>query len=394
MDFVGEYTSKTKEAQRKAKMAEALQKMALTPQSGTIDSGGYSAVMPDGTVMNTPGQQQVNYGGVLSGLGAAFLGNKAEENAATAETEAQNARMEALKGMIGSGGATLTPEQVIQLDGLGLDANTMKLMMPKETPFGALSQGTNTKAGIALAESLGKITPETASQMRAALDAQENADKEKYVFEQHNKTFAPDRPRGMTMAEWARTDPEGFAAMKRAEAEAARLGKPPVLSPYDTQFQKDQAKIDAKVLEGSGKIDSAIETAKQYSQRQKDKPYDGTKFRLADDAAKTVGLDILPSSYNTEVQQQLQDANQFHLNAMEQMRGFGQVTESEQAIISKTQFDIYDSAEARQKKVDTILQQLEIGKAKVEAAKSRVGARSAYGSQMAPSTGGWSIEEE
>lgn len=387
MDFVGQYKTKQSEAAAARKKADALAKMGLDMSGEAINTGGFEYMSPEGGTMSAPGYTQVNYGDAIGKLGAAFMGRGAEKDATSAEDAAKTAQMEALKNVLGNGSA-LTPESVMQAEQLGMTPAMMKLVIPEKPSVGAVTQGAATPAGRAALVAMGAITQEQADQMGAAADAgsaaEAKAAQEAYLFEQQNKKFAPQVPRGMTMAQFAQSDPEGYRAMKDAEAQAALQGKAPVLSPYDTQFQKDQAKIDAKVLEGSGKIDGAITTAAQYLGRQKATPYDGTKYRAMDDAAKVVGVDAVPSSYNTEVQSQLQDAKQFHLNAMEQMRGYGQVTESEQAIIAATQFDIYDSAQARQKKLETIEKQLQIAKTKIDAAKARVGSRSAYGPQAAP----------
>lgn len=365
----------------KKKLADALRRAQMntaalqgTPMPNTIASPGAQG---GGGVYSQPDQVQANWAAPIQGLGLAFMGNRQEAKAAEAEAEAEAAKqaeMEAVMKQGATGQGTITPEMAIKLQNLGVDAATMKLLMPSKTNLGAVTQAARDPAGIRALVATGTWTKEQGdealTQLAADKAAEVEASKAQYKFEQDNKSHRPATPRAETEIEWAQRDPEGWAKFQKDKARAAMEGKPAPVNPYEKKFQEEQAKTDVKVLEGGGKVQAGIERADKYLAQLKEAPYDGTKYRLMDDAATVVGLPK-PSDYSEEVQMQNQDAKQFHLDAMEQMRGFGQVTESEQAIIAATQFDIYDTPGARQKKMETIRAALVRGMEKVEAARKR-----------------------
>jgi hypothetical protein len=366
---------------------------------GPVDTG---AIVTPGSsggegIYAQPSRVQANWAGPLAQVGMAYMGRGAEKKATEAEDAATAARMGALQQVMGGGvgqGGQLTPEQAVQLQELGIDGATLKLMMPKAANLGAVTQAARDPAGIRALVTTGQWTKEQGDQALAALEADQNkatqAEKDQYMFEQQNKSHRPTQGRAETEIEWAQRDPEGWAEFQRKKAEAAMTGKPAPVNPYEKKRQEEQAKIDVKTMEGGSKIQAGIMRADQYLKDIEAAPYDGTKYRLMDDAATVVGLPK-PSDYSEEVQKQNQDAKQFHLDAMEQMRGFGQVTESEQAIIAATQFDIYDTPGARKKKIETIRAALVRGQEKVNEARARA---QAGGGVPGVAPGGWEIVDD
>jgi hypothetical protein len=234
---------------------------------------------------------------------------------------------------------------------------------------------------------MGVWTKEQGDRALAAINEQKVADKaaaeEAYLFEQQNKAFAPQIPRGMSELEFYQADPEGYQAWLEAK-EAAKPAEPTV---YEDAAQREQAKTDVKVTQGLEKLTMASSRADKLLEKYTTKPYTkGAKYRALDMAGSMLPGDQRLSSFDPEVQEMLQDSKQFHLDAMEQMRGFGQVTESEQKIIEATQFDIYDSPQALLKKIDTIRGALRSGLSKVQAAKARL--------EAVPGLGGSSYSED
>lgn len=388
-----DYLAKKKLADALRKAQERTAALQGTPMPNTIASPGAQG---SGGVYSQPDQVQANWAAPIQGLGLAFMGNRQEQKATEAEAEAEVAKQAEMEAVMqqGSQGGTITPDMAIKLQNLGVDAATMKLIMPSKTNLGAVTQAARDPAGIRALVATGTWTKEQGDEALAQLAADKAAEveasKAQYKFEQENKSHRPATPRAETEIEWAQRDPEGWAKFQRDKAKAAMEGKPAPVNPYEKKFQEEQAKTDVKVLEGGGKIQAGIERADKYLADPTWKSYDGTKYRAMDDTASIVGLPK-PSDYNQEVQMQNQDAKQFHLDAMEQMRGFGQVTESEQAIIAATQFDIYDGPAARQKKMETIRAALVRGMEKVEAARKR--AQAGGGVPGVAPGGGESVEE-
>jgi hypothetical protein len=267
-------------------------------------------------------------------------------------------------------GGQMSPEDIIKMSQLGIDPATLKLMMPKSPNTGAITQGYSSRAGLEALKAMGVIDQAKFDAGIAALGEDDKAKRELKAYEQSLKP-AP-VPRGLTMAEFARSDPEGYAKMKQMEATAALSGKPLAQSPYQKKLGEEQAKVDVKTIEGESKVDAGIARADELLKEGSGAgPIMGPTMRVADALTQMMPGQPTASNISSRVQIEEQKAKQFHLDAMEQMRGFGQVTEAEQAIIAGTQFDRYDSPEARAAKVQVIKGALERGKAKIEAARAR-----------------------
>lgn len=387
MEFVGDYRTKKRVADLLRKSQGALMDVDTGPAVTETRAGGAF-----------PGMVQANWGTALAKLGQGFLAGRAEKKATAAEDEAETARMTALSqltaGADGTGlsQADVTPEMLASMQELGLDTNAVKLMMKKEPALGSITQASETPAGIRALVTQGVWTEEQGQAAIEKLEAERlgkvDEAKAMYDYEQSHKTFAPTQPRGETAAEFFARDPEGYKAMKAAEAAAKGGGN----TPYEKKFAEKQAENDVAIIAGLPRIEAARTKVDEYIKNTADKPYTmGTSLRLKDDAARLMGVETKPSDYNEEVQKQEQDAKQFHLNAMEQMKGFGQVTESEQAIIAATQFDRYDTPGARAKKLQTIKDALAVGWQKGQVALERA----RKGVPILPQGGGdegWSIE--
>ena len=381
MDFVSDYRTKQKLAER----LRAREK-ALTGLTQNID---YSPIVTQGQGA-APTQVQANWGAPLAAIGSAYFANKAGENAETAETEAEATRLQALQsimgqgagaqgvgggpgqsGGMGAGGVQMTPEKALQLQNLGIDTSLIKTMLPKAPAFGAMAQATSTPEGRAFLLQSGQINKEQYDSLESAAKTAAaeklRLEREQYDYEQANKRFAPTQGRGMTEIEFAQSDPEGFARYQELKAKAKGSA-----DPYVKKAAEEQAKIDVKLAEGESKLQIGLDTVDELIKADKEKPYTKGLTYQGMDAVSELATGMKASNAVPEVQIQEQAIQQFHLNAMEQMRGFGQVTENEQKIIAATQFSRYDSAEARSKKLQVIKDATAAGLKKVQAAKQRL----------------------
>lgn len=365
MEFVGDY--------RKAqKLAEALRKKEAAIGNLGVDS---SPIVTQGAGA-FPGQVQANYGAPLAQIGLALMGKRAGDKAAEQEEIADTKRMEAINAImqpapqqnavgngaagpatIGAGTRQMTPQSVMALQELGFDAPTLKLMQGDKPQLGAITQAATSEAGINALEATGTYSKEQADAARASLKASaaEAEEKEKRLikYKEDNKKFAPQTPRGMTEQEFAMKYPEEY----RRQQAAKGLSKTPQGNPYTKKVSEEQAKVDVARIAGRPKLDMGLARANALLDEFEVKPYnDGAKYRAWDTAGKMMGLSegSLRSDYDPNVQRLQQAMSQFHLDAMEQMRGFGQVTESEQGIIRSTQFDRYDDAKTMVQKLKTI----------------------------------------
>lgn len=379
MDFVNDYITKSK-------LADQLRKRQQAMLNADIDTGPL-VTQASGAF---PGQVQANPWANLAKLGSAYFAGQAGKNATAAEEEAQSSRMQALQalttggagaqgagngpaqpGALGGAGGTMSPEQVINLQRLGVTPAEMKLMIPKAEAIGAIAQAAGTRQGRAFLVASGRMT----SEQKDSIDAEEQAgnaqkmkDKQQeYLFEQANKTFAPTQGRGETEIEFAQRDPEGFARYQQQKAAAKGS-----TSDYDKKAQQEQAKADVAVAGGAPKVEAGIKRIDSMISDNEKNPYTvGSKYRMADAASHAL-TGIKASDFDPKIQVQEQAAKQFHLDAMEQMRGFGQVTENEQKLIEATQFDRYDTPEARTQKLKVIRGALQSGLDKVNAARERL----------------------
>lgn len=395
MEFVGDYNKKKKVAEALRKQQEALSGLDLGPANTVTGASGAF-----------PGMVQANWGTALAKLGQGYLGSRAIRKGEEADIDTEDARMAALRAITsptqteqyGAGGMgpptmeetppEVTPEKIAALQSMGFDPSAMGFKMPEPAAYGAVSQSLNSVPGIKYAVLKGEITPEQGDDMIAKLEADEakaiQDEKDMALYKESIEYHAPVQGRAESEAEFAIRDPAGYAKFIAAK----NAGKPPVQNTYEKERDKKQAAADVLKVAGIPKYELSRETIKGYVKAAATNSYDGTKWRAMDDAAKVAGLP-LPSNYNSEVQKQEQDARQFHLDAMKQMLGFGQITEAEQKILSDTQFDRYDTAEARKKKVETIERHLE--SMYQDALKSRE--RMAKGVAVLPAGGDeWSIE--
>jgi len=378
MDFVNDYKTKMKLAQQLRARQQAMLNADI--DTGPIVTQGQGAA---------PTQVQANPWGALAKLGTAYFAGQAGKNATAAEQEANDARMQALQGIMGQGAGAqgagnapgqpagfggaqqqLTPEKALQLQDLGVDAGLVKAMMPKADALGAMAQAANTRQGRAFLVAAGKMTKE----QKDSIDAEElageeeklKAKKTEYLFEQANKTFAPTQGRAPSELEFAMAHPEEYAAAMKAK----NAGKG-ANSPYEKKAAEEQAKQDVALVGGESKLQRGLDTVNKFIEENKKKPYtSGATYRAMDQLPLRDGQKL--SSFQPEVQIQEQAIKQFQLDALEQMRGFGQVTEKEQDIIGKTQFDIYDSPSARTQKLQRIKEATEAGLRKIAAAKERL----------------------
>jgi len=371
MDFVGDYQTKKKLAEALRARQTAMQTAGSQIDTGPIVTQGQGAF---------PGQVQANWAAPLAQMGAAYFANKAGKKADVAETESAEARRQALQEMIGGDNSQgfLTPENVLQMSELGVEPGMAKLLKQERPAAGAIAQAAQTPAGIRSLVNMKIWTPEQGEQALSALQtdqaSSQEAERQKYLFEEQNKRFAPQQGRAPNEFEFAMQYPDQYAKMQEAKA-AARQGA--ASNPYEKKVAEEQAKVDVKLSEGESKLKAAAQRADTLIADYTAKPYTkGNSLRLRDDAASVVGLPK-PSDYDQDVQKQNQAIKQFHLDAMEQMRGFGQVTENEQAIIGATQFDIYDGPEARIHKLNTVKDAVKRGLEKVALAKERMKAGTA-----------------
>jgi hypothetical protein len=372
MDFVGQFTQQNSEAERQRKIAEAMRAMGLQQSSPTMgDNQGFEYMSPEGGTMSAPGQQYMNWADPLAKLGIGFMARGAEQDAAKSEQAASQAKLAAIQDIMSKfASGQMSPQDIVSMGELGVDPSMLKLMMPKTPNTGAITQGYSSRAGLEALKALGIIDQAKFDAGIKALGEDDKAKRELKVYEQSLKPGPV--PRGLTMAEFARSDPEGYAKMKQMEAAAALSGKPIAQSPYQKKLGEEQAKVDVKTIEGESKIDAGIARANELLKEGSGAgPIMGPTMRVADALTQMMPGQPTASNISSRVQIEEQKAKQFHLDAMEQMRGFGQVTEAEQAIIAGTQFDRYDSPEARAAKVQVIKGALERGKAKVEAARAR-----------------------
>lgn len=384
MEFVDDYKSKRQKAERLRRAVEAFGSMkAPNPTVYTPESGAF------------PGMIQANWLAPIAQMGAAFAQKRMSEKADAAEDEAATARMQALEGILnpsagaqGMGNAPgqtpgINPAsgrpsagQLMQLQELGLDPSVLKMIMPKETPLATITQAAATPAGRQALVQMGVWTQEQADQAGAAADADaEKAiqrERDQYMFEQSNKRFAPPQAsqRAPTELDLFMQDPEKYAELMALKGKARSGGSQ---NPYEKKVAEEQAKVDVKLLEGESKLAAGVERADKLI-KDADKLSE-TKIRSIQ-AADTLS-EMLPgnpkiSNVSEQVKLDEQAANQFHLDAMEQMRGFGQVTEAEQGIIRATQFDRYDTPDVRKQKLRVIKDALQRGLEKVKKAKERM----------------------
>lgn len=393
MDFVNDYKTKMKLAQQLRARQQAM--LNADVDTGAIVTQGQGAA---------PTQVQANPWGNLAKLGTAYFAGQAGKNATAAEQDANEARMQALQSIMGQGAGAqgvgnapgqpaglggaaqqLTPESAMQLQELGVDSGLIKTMMPKAPAIGALAQASATPQGIEFLYQAKQINKEQRDALLAAVTAAENKkltdQRELAEYKESIKRFAPTQGRGMTEIEFAQQDPAGYAEYIAAK----NKGKPGSNSPYDKKAAEEQAKQDVALAGGEEKLKTGLNTVNEFISANEKKPYTkGAKYR-AMDLVSEGATGKKASDFDPEVQIQEQAIQQFHLNAMEQMRGFGQVTENEQKIIAATQFDRYDSPEARTRKLKVIKDATETGLKKVAAAKQRL---QSGGRPAAPAGGG------
>jgi hypothetical protein len=389
MDFVGDYRAKQKLAARLRERQKAL--LGADIDTGPIVTQGQGAA---------PTQVQANPWGNIAKLGAAYFANQAGEKAATAETDAEALRMEALQNIMGGGAGaqgvgggpaqpgalggaapSMTPEKALQLQQLGVDSGLIKTMLPKAPAIGALAQASATPEGRAFLFTSGQITKDQYDTLESAATKAKadelKSERELAEYKESIKRFAPTQGRGMTEIEFSQQDPAGYAEYIKAK----NAGKPGATTPYDKKAAEEQAKQDVALAGGEEKLKTGLNTVNEFIAANEKKPYTkGAKYR-AMDLVSEGATGKKASDFDPEVQIQEQAIQQFHLNAMEQMRGFGQVTENEQKIIAATQFDRYDSPEARTRKLKVIKDATETGLKKVAAAKQRL---QSGGRQAAP----------
>lgn len=380
MDFVGQYNSKRKLAEQLRRREDALAQQAFAAPSQplyTPESGSF------------PGQMGVNWGGALGQLGAALLAKRAGDKATAAEDESTAARRDALAAILGTGGAggngvgaqSLTPEKALQLQELNIDPRGLSEFMPKKTPAAVIAQGANSPASIDALVAIGELTPEQGQQMKQGIADRAKAEREQaredFLWEQRNTYRAPTTERKPTAFEEYQEDPEGYAKFQEAQARIKAGMAGPKDDEYVKTFKRKQAEQDVNMINNLPKLELS---AGRVDELGKDAWNGGNELWVKDLAGSLVGLkgEFKPSSRNKEVQIQTQKLNQFRLDAMEQMRGFGQVTEAEQAILAGTLFDIYDHKEARDEKLRVMKQALASALAKGRVAAERARARNAF----------------
>ncbi len=198
MEFVGDYKKKQKIVEALKRQQAALAGADFGPaNTETRASGAF------------PGMTQANWGSALAKLGAGFLGGRAADKEATAEEEAQAARMAALKNIFNpttepATGVTppptdpnnepmgigamqaqqnaapapgpqepfeLTPEKIMALQEMGVDPSVYQHLLPEKPALGAEAQAAATKAGRKILVLRGRMTQAQADEMDAAEDA-------------------------------------------------------------------------------------------------------------------------------------------------------------------------------------------------------------------------------
>ncbi len=180
---VGDYT-------KKKRIADALRTKADAKLPGQLDPLGKSE-----GANGAPGEVYINWGNILSNAAQPWLKGWQEEKAAAAEDEATAARREALGRLTGKE----SPEQLLAAgEELGipdLTKSALKKMVPEALNPAQRAQSSTSKAGLLALYQMGELSPEEYEQAVTNIDAETAAEvkrnRDDYVFEQRNKTFAP-----------------------------------------------------------------------------------------------------------------------------------------------------------------------------------------------------------
>jgi hypothetical protein len=210
----------------KKKLADALRKAQArtaalqgTVLPNTIASPGAQG---GGGVYSQPDWVQANWAAPAQQLGLAWMEKGQEERAGAAEAEAEAAKQAEMEAVMqqGASGGTITPEMAIKLQNLGVDAATMKLIMPSKTNLGAVTQAARDPAGIRALVATGTWTKEQGDEALAQLAVDKAADtqteRDQYKWEQQNKAFAPPSPNETDFDRKLalyKSDPETYAAI-------------------------------------------------------------------------------------------------------------------------------------------------------------------------------------
>ncbi len=378
MDFVGEYKTKKKLADALRKRQDAIAGIEAPP--ATFETRAQGAF---------PGQVQANWLNPLTQMGTAYFGKKADEKATAAEEEAEAARAAALQQVI-AGGSTgengqpspqqkyLTPENVLAMQGLGIDASTMKLLKEEKPAAGAITQAASSPAGIRSLVEMGIWTPEQGDRALAALESdtarKTQAEREQFDYEQIHKREAPPRERAETDAEWSQRDPAGWKAYHDILSTSKVAGKTPAGTKYSNKADEKKAEADVKLAGGISGIDLSLKTVAKIVDEQKAKPYTkGKMYRFLDAADQALlGGAFKPSHFDPDVQRLNQRASQFRLDAMDQMRGLGSLTEAEGKVIADTVINPHDDADVILDKLEVMRTQFESAMAKAQKSDKRV----------------------
>lgn len=360
------------------KKKQADQYRANQAQNQAMVQGANSDALYTPGFENAPPRVDVNWGSAIEKLGGGALGAYSGYKAGQAEDEAATARKTALEAMMGDK-SPMTPERVEQLSQLGLSPEAMQMLVPEKDALGAVAQAASTPQGRAVLVMQGKMTQEQAdalsAQESASAAAAAQAEKDQFLWEQQNTYRAPTKERAETELEFAQRDPEGYAKYVASK----NAGDAPELSPYEKKFEQERAAADVKLLDGESRIDLNLEAVRRLKDQNQSEPSTipgtsvplGPVLRFGDTITEMMPGSPKISNALPSTNVQVQDANNLRLAAMEQMRGFGQVTEAEQKIIEGTQFDVYDTPAVRAKKLGVIEQQLQSGRAKVAEARKR-----------------------
>lgn len=224
MDFVGDYNERRAEAEKLRRRQLLMQTMG-----GKLDTG--PLVTPGNE--NFPGQVGINWGGNLAQLGHAFMNRRMDDRVAeseAAETDARNAALQQVLGQVSgqAAGAALSPQQLTQLQDLGVSPEALKHLIPKAPSAGAITQGATSLEGIAAMEATGIITKEQADRLREARTQSEQTERERYLFEQENKRFSSKQPKESEAdfkLRLLKEDPDSFAKIYGDKTKAGSGGR-------------------------------------------------------------------------------------------------------------------------------------------------------------------------
>lgn len=266
----------TIEEYRKQKiLAEQLRKREAA-LGAAIQSGDPTLVTRGsrGATYDMPDIYQANIAGALGKVGGGYLAGRAGGKATEAETATEASRQAALEQVLGGTGmqsGTMTPQQAIQLQELGVEVDVGDFLPKAKTPAsaGAILQGVQSGLPPAIVQKLSRGEDLTPDEIMAVQKAQE----EKYQREYQDKLnlkrtpsgttttpkpLTPEQQKGALTAQWlAATSPEEKAALKAQldELKGLTAGAKP-MSSHEMKAFDDVAKRKTAADEAASRLES------------------------------------------------------------------------------------------------------------------------------------------